>query len=217
MAVHAATRRAVQRALVLLAARSRAVGFSWIDVADKEQTVLSFARCDGDQHAVIVLNLTPVPRTAYRIGAPASGSYRYALSSDDERFGGSGFERPDVAATVDHPYHGFQQSMLLALPPLSAIVLLPEPGTVERADDEGAVPLGVPVAVLLEPVGDVTSPRKRRSKAGSKVAEHEPRQKSAPKSGKTNADKLKAAKPKTAKPKTDKAKPRDKPKPGDKS
>ncbi len=181
-------------------------GFSWIDVADREQSVVSFARRDGEQHAVIVLNLTPVPRTAYRVGAPASGTYRYALSSDDKRFGGSGFERPDVVTTVDHPYHGFQQSMLLALPPLSAIVLLPEPGTVERADDEGAVPLGVPVAVLLDPVKSVAPPRKRSAKSAPKDAGRKTERKSAPKASASKTEesktrKLTAGKSKSRKPK----------------
>ncbi len=139
-------------------------GFSWIDVADREQSIVSFVRRDGSSHAVVVLNLTPVPRNAYRIGAPASGTYRYALSSDDEQFGGSGFERPEIVATEAEPYHGFVQSMLLDLPPLSAVVLLPEPGTSEIAPDSASVPLGVPVPELLQPVKKL---RGAKAKAGS--------------------------------------------------
>ena len=104
-------------------------GFSWIDVGDKEQSVLSYARWDGRDHAVVVLNLTPVPRENYRVGAPASGAYRYTLSSDETRFGGSGFTTADVVNTEPIPHHGFMHSMVLALPPLSAIILTPEPGT----------------------------------------------------------------------------------------
>ncbi|MEP6762751.1 MAG: 1,4-alpha-glucan branching protein GlgB [Gemmatimonadaceae bacterium] len=104
-------------------------GFAWIDVGDKEQSVLSYSRWDGAEHMVIVLNLTPIPRAGYRVGAPASGTYRMALNSDDERFGGSGFSSNEVAHTEAVPNHGFPNSMLLTLPPLSAIVLRPEPGT----------------------------------------------------------------------------------------
>jgi 1,4-alpha-glucan branching enzyme len=125
-------------------------GFSWIDVADREQSVVSYVRRDGPRHAVIVLNLTPVPREGYRIGAPARGTYRVALSSDAAAFGGSGFEVAETLDTVDEAWHGFTQSVVLSLPPLSALVLLPEPGTAEddttvRAADE--VPAGVEVAV----------------------------------------------------------------------
>ena len=104
-------------------------GFSWIDVGDKEQSVLSFARWDGAEHAIVVLNLTPVAREGYRLGAPAVGAYSYALSSDEKRFGGSGTSLPDTVATEAVPYHGFTHSMTITLPPLSAIVLQPEPGT----------------------------------------------------------------------------------------
>ncbi len=139
-------------------------GFSWIDVGDREQSILSFVRRDGAEHAVVVLNLTPVPRTEYRIGAPARGAYRYALSSDDERFGGSGYERADVVETEEHPYHGFEQSMLLTLPPLSAMILLPEPGTQEAAETVRAVealPPGAEVAVPVEPVKPARKPRRK--------------------------------------------------------
>jgi 1,4-alpha-glucan branching enzyme len=101
-------------------------GFSWIDCSDKEQSVVSYVRRDGDAHAVVVLNLTPVVRHDYRIGAPIAGAYRVALSSDDAAFGGSGTVVPELVETTTEAWHGFEQSMMLTLPPLSAVVLLPE-------------------------------------------------------------------------------------------
>ncbi|MEO7521930.1 MAG: alpha amylase C-terminal domain-containing protein, partial [Gemmatimonas sp.] len=112
-------------------------GFSWIDVADKLQSVLSYARFDGAQHVIVVLNLTPVPRTAYRIGTPATGTYRYALNSDEERFGGSGFEVPVELGSEPLPYHGFPQSIELTLPPLSMLVLMPYPMPTEAVAPSG--------------------------------------------------------------------------------
>jgi len=112
-------------------------GFSWIDVGDKEQSVLSYARWDGSDHAIIVLNLTPVPRENYRVGSAASGSYRVALSSDEVRFGGSGFSHITSVETEPVPFHGFTNSMVLSLPPLSAIILRPEP-TIQLADGTAA-------------------------------------------------------------------------------
>jgi 1,4-alpha-glucan branching enzyme len=73
-----------------------------------------------------VLNLTPVPRDDYRIGAPRAGRYRLVLSTDDEEFGGSGFSVPELVHTDPVPLHGREQSMLLRLPPLSALILAPE-------------------------------------------------------------------------------------------
>lgn len=109
-------------------------GFSWIDVADKGQSVLSYARFDGAAHAIVVMNLTPVPRDHYRLGAPAAGRYRVALNSDAAAFGGSGYAVADEVTTDAEPYHGFPQSLRVTLPPLSIVVLLPEPMLWSGAD-----------------------------------------------------------------------------------
>jgi 1,4-alpha-glucan branching enzyme len=140
-------------------------GFAWIDCTDREQSVVSYVRRDGEDHAVVVLNLTPVPRPAYRIGAPAAGRYRVALSSDAAAFGGSDFATGDVIATEEVPYHGFAQSLSLALPPLAALVLLPEPGTTEAVETIAAtdeVPAGAEVAVPAAALEVAKVPRKRR-------------------------------------------------------
>jgi 1,4-alpha-glucan branching enzyme len=160
-----------------------------VDVGDREQSIISFVRRDGDQHAVVLLNLTPVPREQYRIGAPARGAYRYALSSDDAAFGGSGFDRGDVVQTEDQPYHGFEQSVLLTLPPLSAIVLLPEPGTVEGAETVKSVeqlPAGAQVAVPNELLSDRLPKRlagKSPKKTDGKKAKPRKRTKRDPENG----------------------------------
>jgi len=100
-------------------------GFSWIDVADRDNSVVSYVRRDGSDHIVVVLNLTPVPREEYVIGAPAAGSYVQLLSSDDAAYGGSGYHTREVVETERAPMHGYQQSMRLTLPPLGALVLAP--------------------------------------------------------------------------------------------
>ena len=101
-------------------------GFSWIDVADRSNSVISYVRQDREKHAVVVLNLTPVPREQYRIGVPASGSYVKLLSSDDVQWGGSGYGAIDQVATDASPFHGYEQSITLTLPPLGAVILVPE-------------------------------------------------------------------------------------------
>ena len=101
-------------------------GFCWIDVADRDNSVLSYLRRDGADHAIVVLNLTPVPREDYRIGAPGEGAYVELLNSDDARFGGSGYPTRPRAETEASPFHGYQRSVRLTLPPLSVLVLVPE-------------------------------------------------------------------------------------------
>ena len=100
-------------------------GFQWIDCLDRENSVLAYARHDGDDHLVVVLNLTPVTHESYRVGAPAAGRYRVVLNTDDGRFDGTGFAVEPEIATDAEPKHGFAQSLLLRLPPLAAIVFAP--------------------------------------------------------------------------------------------
>ncbi|MGI8498472.1 MAG: 1,4-alpha-glucan branching protein GlgB [Gemmatimonadaceae bacterium] len=101
-------------------------GFRWIDLSDRDNSVLSYARSDGAEHAVVVLNLTPVPRENYRVGTPGSGGYVQRLSSDATRFGGSALRTPERVDTEPSPFHGFPQSIRLTLPPLGALILTPE-------------------------------------------------------------------------------------------
>ncbi len=97
-------------------------GFWWIDCSDAESSVYSFVRRSGDQHVVVVLNMTPVPRSRYRIGAPLPGRYRLRINSDDLRYGGSSYPHASEAATETVGWHGHPQSLHLSLPPLAAVV-----------------------------------------------------------------------------------------------
>jgi 1,4-alpha-glucan branching enzyme len=100
-------------------------GFSWIDVADRENSVISFARRAGDDHAIVMLNLTPVPRERYRIGVPTETPYQKLLSTDDADWGGSGHSPFDRIECEASPFHGYPQSIEVTLPPLGALVLVP--------------------------------------------------------------------------------------------
>ncbi|MEP6730853.1 MAG: 1,4-alpha-glucan branching protein GlgB [bacterium] len=100
-------------------------GFEWIDVSDKLNSVLSYLRRSNDGHAVVVLNLTPQPHAAYRIGVPDPGDYAFVLNSDAPEWGGSGYGGASAVHTDDIPYHGRRYSIEIALPPLSATLLVP--------------------------------------------------------------------------------------------
>jgi 1,4-alpha-glucan branching enzyme len=113
-------------------------GFKWIDVGDRQNSVVSYLRCDGPRHAVVVLNLTPVPRERYRVGVPGKTAYRVALSSDDARFGGSGYGATASVEVQTVPFHGHARSVELTLPPLGAVVLLPETAESSTAGSDAA-------------------------------------------------------------------------------
>jgi 1,4-alpha-glucan branching enzyme len=100
-------------------------GFEWIDISDHEHSVLSYLRWSGDEHVVVILNLTPTPHPGYRIGVPEMAEYVRVLSSDDPAWGGSGFGEFSRLPAHDLPYHGRRYSIELDLPPLSAMVLVP--------------------------------------------------------------------------------------------
>jgi 1,4-alpha-glucan branching enzyme len=101
-------------------------GFNWISADDRDNSVLSFVRRDGERHSVVVLNLTPVARDNYRIGTPASAAYREVLNSDADEWGGSGHPTRERVMASPSPFHGFPQSIELTLPPLCVLVLTPE-------------------------------------------------------------------------------------------
>ncbi|UCC74076.1 MAG: 1,4-alpha-glucan branching protein GlgB [Gemmatimonadota bacterium] len=100
-------------------------GFAWIDCTDTENCVVSYARCAGDEHLVVILNFTPVPREDHRIGIPSEGRYSLLLVSDELDYGGSGFAVHREVTTEAAPFHGYPQSLRLRLPPLGALILAP--------------------------------------------------------------------------------------------
>src|SRR5690348_6880696 len=101
-------------------------GSRWIDFADASSSVISFlrTRADGREPLLFVCNFTPVVRHNYRIGVPAAASYDSILNTDDAQYGGSGVGQTSVVCE-GQPMHGYEQSMVLTLPPLSTLVLLP--------------------------------------------------------------------------------------------
>lgn len=99
-------------------------GFEWLDNTDHENSVIVFMRKGNAdrERIVIVLNLTPVPRENYRIGAPMSGQWECILNSDATLFGGSGAGQL-ASHTEELPWQNQQQSLVLSLPPLGGLVL----------------------------------------------------------------------------------------------
>jgi 1,4-alpha-glucan branching enzyme len=103
-------------------------GFRWVVGDDRAQSVFAYLRCGsgGDRPALVVCNLTPVPRRGYRIGVPRGGTWREALNSDAAAYGGSNLGNGGGAQAEPQPMHGFDHSLALVLPPLATLVLLPE-------------------------------------------------------------------------------------------
>jgi 1,4-alpha-glucan branching enzyme len=105
-----------------------AAGFSWIDAANAAECVLSFVRRGRGPHelAVVVCNLTPVPRHDYRIGVPAPGRYAERINTDAQIYGGSGVGNQGEVHAEPHPMHGHAYSLRLQLPPLGVLIFTAE-------------------------------------------------------------------------------------------
>ena len=99
-------------------------GFSWISSDDKDNSVIAFRRIDEKgKEIIVVCNFTNVERCDYRIGIPKKGAYKIVFNSDDVEFGGEGKGNNGKLKTESINMHGFEQSISLDLPPMSAIYI----------------------------------------------------------------------------------------------
>ena len=95
-------------------------GFNWISNDDNAQSIIAFRRINkAGEEIITVCNFVPVERTDYRIGVPKLGSYRRALCTDDEKFGGSTKPRKTGFKAEAVPMHGYKYSVSLDIPPMS--------------------------------------------------------------------------------------------------
>jgi 1,4-alpha-glucan branching enzyme len=102
-----------------------AAGFAWIEPDDAETSVLSFVRRARDgSEVVVVLNLTPVLRTGYRLGVPRPGPYAECINTDSRHYGGSDAGNHGDVIAVPVPAQRQPASLELVLPPLAGLVLV---------------------------------------------------------------------------------------------
>ena len=98
-------------------------GFEWLDCSDREQSILSYIRKDGEHYVIAIFNFTPVPRENYRIGVPELAQYQIIFSSDSQFYGGSNVGNFPVLESDVIPWSDRAYSLSVNLPPLSGIVL----------------------------------------------------------------------------------------------
>ena len=109
-------------------------GFQWIVPDDSSQNVVVFLRRDKKGGEVIaVCNFAPVLRPDYKFGVPRAGQYAELINSDAEEFGGTGQHNAPVRAKKQ-PMHGFDYSISLRVPPMSAVILRTPASKPAKAD-----------------------------------------------------------------------------------
>jgi 1,4-alpha-glucan branching enzyme len=100
-------------------------GFRWVEPNDRMHSVFSYLRVADDEHMLVVLNFTPVPRRNWRVGVPCLGRYREVLNSDSQHYGGSNLGNLALVEAQSIPCAGFPASIEVTLPPLGAVIFTP--------------------------------------------------------------------------------------------
>jgi 1,4-alpha-glucan branching enzyme len=100
-------------------------GFSWIDANDADNNVISFFRTNAarDRHLICVCNLSPTPHEGFRIGLPKPGTYEEVLNTDADIYAGGNVGNLGGINSEEVPWHGFDFSAPLTLPPLATVWL----------------------------------------------------------------------------------------------
>ncbi|MGN6871186.1 MAG: 1,4-alpha-glucan branching protein GlgB [Solirubrobacteraceae bacterium] len=107
-------------------------GFWWLEPNDADGNVLAFARAskpdaNGDRRMIVfAANLSPVPRSGYRLGLPRACRWKEALNTDSTFYGGSDVGNMGGLEPEPIPWHNQPVSALVTLPPLAAVWFIPE-------------------------------------------------------------------------------------------
>jgi 1,4-alpha-glucan branching enzyme len=107
-------------------------GFWWLEPNDADSNVLAFARASkpdgaGERRMIVfAANLSPVPRSGYRLGLPRACRWKEALNTDSTFYGGSDVGNMGGLDPEPIPWHNQPVSALITLPPLAAVWFIPE-------------------------------------------------------------------------------------------
>ncbi|WP_124981125.1 1,4-alpha-glucan branching protein GlgB [Nonlabens xiamenensis] len=97
-------------------------GFEWISYDDAANSVLAYVRKGGGEKLLVICNLTPVPRSNYRIGWPGEAKAQLRFNSDDISYYGAGMEVKEWLQPEKTSWHGRATSSTVELPGLSVLV-----------------------------------------------------------------------------------------------
>lgn len=103
-------------------------GFSWIDLEDHSNSIISFVRYakNKEDHLVALFNFTPQLLENYTIGLPTPRNYKEIFCSDNKRFGGSRQDSPLQLTPVSGRFAQAEYHTKISIPPLAGIVFKPE-------------------------------------------------------------------------------------------
>ena len=101
-------------------------GFRWLNADDNTRSVITYYRADEKgKKSLVLCNFAASRWEDYRMGAPEAGTYRVALCSEEEQYGGAGFDRETLYRSEEQPLGQWAHSITLDVPPLSCMILEP--------------------------------------------------------------------------------------------
>ena len=111
----------------LYARDAEPASFEWL-AQDADAGIIVFLRRGPTARdvAIVACNFTPVVRERFRVGVPDAPAYREAFNSDARSYGGGDVGNGGTIAVERRARDGRDHSIALTLPPLGAIILIPE-------------------------------------------------------------------------------------------
>ncbi len=101
-------------------------GFRWLNADDNTRSVITYYRADEKgKKSLVLCNFAASRWEDYRMGVPEAGTYRVALCSEEEQYGGAGFDRETLYRSEEQPLGQWAHSITLDVPPLSCMILEP--------------------------------------------------------------------------------------------
>ena len=99
-------------------------GFRWLNADDNTRSVITYYRADEKgKKSLVLCNFAASRWEDYRMGVPEVGTYRVALCSEEEQYGGAGFDRETLYRSEEQPLGQWAHSITLDVPPLSCMIL----------------------------------------------------------------------------------------------
>ena len=98
-------------------------GFQWLNVNDRDRSAVAFMRMAPQQKSYLVCacNFTPVAIPGFIVGLPEDGTLTELMSSNEQRFGGTGVHSAEKIKALKEPFTNLPYSAAIDLPPMSAV------------------------------------------------------------------------------------------------
>jgi 1,4-alpha-glucan branching enzyme len=99
-------------------------GFDWVEGGSNEESLFIWLRygTDGTKPALVISNMTPVERSARRVGVPTPGFWAEKLNTDATLYGGTGAGNLGGVQSEEIAASGRPHSISITIPPLATMI-----------------------------------------------------------------------------------------------